>query len=76
MGIDRWKQEHRNWRPNGVRLVISDAQVDAPAPAAASPAPGDKTSGAKPRAVKKPTASPSSDTKRSSEKIQAKRGKR
>lgn len=42
MGIDRWKQEHRNWRPSGgLKLVVPDDRRDngqepLPSPAAQS----------------------------------------
>ena len=30
MGIDRWKQEHRNWRPSGLKLVTPDDDREEP----------------------------------------------
>jgi hypothetical protein len=38
MGIDRWKQEHRNWRPSGgLKLVVADdPQEPLPSPTAQS----------------------------------------
>ncbi len=32
MGIDRWKQEHRNWRPSGLKLVTPDTDREEPSP--------------------------------------------
>jgi hypothetical protein len=76
MGIDRWKQEHRNWRPNGVRFVASETPPDEPLSATPSLVPSEKTLGAKPRVAKKQAASPSGSADRSSDKIQPKRSKR
>lgn len=76
MGIDRWRQEHRNWRPNGVKLVVPETQADEPSPAAPSLVPGGKTPSAKPGVAKKQAASSSANANPSSDKAQAKRGKR
>ncbi len=72
MGIDRWKQEHRNWRPSGVRL---ETQPDEPLSAAPSLVPSEKTPSAKPRVATKQAAS-SSSANRSDDKAQPKRSKR
>jgi hypothetical protein len=72
MGIDRWKQEHRNWRPSGVKLVVPDAQREEPSP---TPAPSEKTSGPKPRVVKKPTGSSSNGVTSAIDKAVPKRSK-
>ncbi len=70
MGIDRWKQEHRNWRPNGVKFVAPDAQPDAPSSAAPSLVPSEKPPSATSRTAKKQTASSSGD------KVKSRQGKR
>lgn len=37
MGIDRWKQEHRNWRPSGLKLVTPDDDREEPSPPSERP---------------------------------------
>ena len=76
MGIDRWKQEHRNWRPNGVRFVVPDAQPDEPASAAPSLVPSEKPPGANSRVAKKRATSSSGDAGRAADKVKSKQGKR
>ncbi|MEH2513988.1 hypothetical protein V1291_005342 [Nitrobacteraceae bacterium AZCC 1564] len=80
MGIDRWKQEHRNWRPSGARHVVRETEPDEPSPPALSVAPREKPPSAKPRAAKKQAASSSGSSSgsgnRSSDDVQPKRSKR
>jgi hypothetical protein len=73
MGIDRWKQEHRNWRPSGVTLVASDTEPDKPPPSAV---PNEKTPTAKPRAAKQQAGSSSGSVDRSTDKLKSQRSKR
>jgi hypothetical protein len=72
MGIDRWKQEHRNWRPGGVRLVVPEMQPDEPSEEILS----EKTSIPKPRVAKKQAAPASDSADRPSDNVQPKRSKR
>lgn len=74
MGIDRWKQEHRNWRPSGVRHVVPEAEPNETAVAPIEPS--EKALNAKPRAAKKQSSSSSSRAMNASDKAQPKRSKR
>lgn len=76
MGIDRWKQEHRNWRPNGVRFVASEPRADEPSAATPSLVSSEKPLGEKPRVAKRQAASSSSSTGRAADKVKSKQGKR
>ncbi len=73
MGIDRWKQEHRNWRPSGVTLVASDTEPNTPSPSAA---PSEKTPAAKPRSAKQQAGPSSGSVDRSTDKLKSQRSKR
>jgi hypothetical protein len=74
MGIDRWKQEHRNWRPSGVRLIVPETQLDEST--APSLVPNDKASSAKPRAAKKTASASSGRAASAADKATPKRSKR
>jgi hypothetical protein len=71
MGIDRWKQEHRNWRPGGTRLMPSEP--DEPLPTALS---SEKTPSATRRAAKKQAGPSASNAASASKEAQPKQRKR
>ncbi|WP_424630768.1 hypothetical protein [Bradyrhizobium sp. SYSU BS000235] len=68
MGIDRWKQEHRNWRPSGVKVVVPEMQPEEPPAALIA---SEKTSSA----AKKANSS-ASRAASATDKAQPKRSKR
>jgi hypothetical protein len=72
MGIDRWKQEHRNWRPNGVKVVVPEPQPDEPSAVAPPLVPSEKTSDTKPRGAKKQATSSSGSPRRTAAKVKSK----